>query len=402
MRPYSHKYRINRKRRHRAPPGRAVRHDLQVAGSTANRPDRRQRRLPEPGARDAEDAGEHRRDLGKTSEEIVGECLVLSALESTDLALENGLTRASHHLLQGFEAAGLIAVYRELAATRTSAPLGLTEAGMGTKGLVWSAARWASFSRRGLAHDRVSLTPAPAATAARRSGRPANSSSPSASVLRSLRTACPGCAGPPRRLPGAGRADPGLSESGCRSGGEARRRRDDDPRRHGVHRERAGESKAANIGISLPGTGEAPSCPSTSTARSSRPEGNARRAVGSLPGSRRDYVTTKYREGTPGRPDASAAPEAAGGGEALPVPVAALVLGRLEIFGTVSKAGSVIRFAKPLSRSRRARSARAVDRQPRPFFESFAWTTGSGRGRWSGRLPPASPPAVLVTTSYPA
>jgi len=52
-----------------------------------------------------------------------------------------------------------------------------------------------------------------------------------------------------------------------------RRSRNHDPRRHGLHRQRPGESKAANIGISLPGTGEAPRCPSTSTAKRRHLEG---------------------------------------------------------------------------------------------------------------------------------
>jgi (E)-4-hydroxy-3-methylbut-2-enyl-diphosphate synthase len=82
------------------------------------------------------------RDLGRTSEEIVAECMVLSALESTELALECGLTKdqiiISCKVSRPNE---LIGVYRDLAA-RTDQPLhlGLTEAGMGTKGLVWSSA----------------------------------------------------------------------------------------------------------------------------------------------------------------------------------------------------------------------------------------------------------------------
>jgi (E)-4-hydroxy-3-methylbut-2-enyl-diphosphate synthase len=40
-----------------------------------------------------------------------------------------------------------------------------------------------------------------------------------------------------------------------------RRRREHDARRHGLRRQRPGESKAASIGISLPGTGEEPHCP---------------------------------------------------------------------------------------------------------------------------------------------
>src|SRR5690349_7156394 len=81
------------------------------------------------------------RDLGRTSEEIINDCMVLSALQSTELAHASGLgpdriiisCKVSRPL-------DLIAVYRELS-RRTSQPLhlGLTEAGMGTKGIVWSA-----------------------------------------------------------------------------------------------------------------------------------------------------------------------------------------------------------------------------------------------------------------------
>ena len=47
------------------------------------------------------------RDLGLTSEEIINECMVMSALESTELAIESGLRdRSDHHLVQGVEAAG--------------------------------------------------------------------------------------------------------------------------------------------------------------------------------------------------------------------------------------------------------------------------------------------------------
>src|SRR5918992_4049928 len=80
-------------------------------------------------------------DLGKSSEEIINECMVLSALQSTDLALESGLRKDQIIIsCKSSRPRDLIAVYRELA-RRTDQPLhlGLTEAGMGTKGLVWSA-----------------------------------------------------------------------------------------------------------------------------------------------------------------------------------------------------------------------------------------------------------------------
>src|SRR6476620_10518496 len=81
------------------------------------------------------------RDLGRTSEEIINECMVLSAVESTDQEMDSGL-RKDQIIIPGKSSRprDLIAVYRELA-RRTDQPLhlGLTEAGMGTKGLVWSA-----------------------------------------------------------------------------------------------------------------------------------------------------------------------------------------------------------------------------------------------------------------------
>ena len=85
------------------------------------------------------------RDLGHTSEEIINECMVLSAVQSTELALESGLRRDQIIIsCKTSRPRDLIAVYRDLA-RRTDQPLhlGLTEAGMGTKGLVWSRPRWA-------------------------------------------------------------------------------------------------------------------------------------------------------------------------------------------------------------------------------------------------------------------
>src|ERR1700675_3488320 len=82
------------------------------------------------------------RDLGKSSEEIINECMVLSALESTALALETGLRKDQIIIsCKVSKPQNLIQVYRDLS-RKTEQPLhlGLTEAGMGTKGTVWSAA----------------------------------------------------------------------------------------------------------------------------------------------------------------------------------------------------------------------------------------------------------------------
>ena len=87
------------------------------------------------------------KDLGLSSEEIINECMVLSALQSTELALENGLRKDQIIIsCKVSRPQDLIEIYRDLA-RKTDQPLhlGLTEAGMGAKGYVWSAQpRWAS------------------------------------------------------------------------------------------------------------------------------------------------------------------------------------------------------------------------------------------------------------------
>src|SRR5881394_4032175 len=104
------------------------------------------------------------RDLGKTSEEIVNECMVISALESTELALEAGLRKDQIIIsCKVSRPRDLVAVYRDLA-TKTDQPLhlGLTEAGMGQKGLVWSATAMGVLLNEGIGDTiRVSLTPRP-------------------------------------------------------------------------------------------------------------------------------------------------------------------------------------------------------------------------------------------------
>src|SRR6266511_3637048 len=81
------------------------------------------------------------RNLGRTSEEILNECMVISAIQSTAVALETGLRKDQIIIsCKVSRPRDLVAIYRELA-RKTEQPLhlGLTEAGMGTKGLVWSA-----------------------------------------------------------------------------------------------------------------------------------------------------------------------------------------------------------------------------------------------------------------------
>jgi (E)-4-hydroxy-3-methylbut-2-enyl-diphosphate synthase len=207
------------------------------------------------------------RDLGKTSEQIINECMVLSALESTELALEAGLRRDQIIIsCKVSRPRDLIEVYRELA-RRTPQPLhlGLTEAGMGTKGLVWSATAIGVLLHEGIGDTiRVSLTPRPGGD--RREEVYAACEILQALGLRSFSpsvTACPGCGRTTsttfQEL--AERVQTYLREQmpiwkqqyegvealtvavmGCVVNGP-------------------GESKAANIGISLPGTGESPNCP---------------------------------------------------------------------------------------------------------------------------------------------
>ncbi len=207
------------------------------------------------------------RALGKTSDEIINQCLVLSALESTDLALEAGLRKDQIIIsCKVSRPPSLIAVYRDLSA-RTEQPLhlGLTEAGMGTKGLVWSASAMAVLLEEGIGDTvRISLTPRPGGD--RREEVYAACELLQALGLRSFApsiTACPGC----------GRTtSTTFQELAERVQGYVREKMPRWKARYeGVENMTVavmgcivngpGESRAANIGISLPGTGETPHCP---------------------------------------------------------------------------------------------------------------------------------------------
>jgi (E)-4-hydroxy-3-methylbut-2-enyl-diphosphate synthase len=207
------------------------------------------------------------RDLGKSSEEIVNDCMVLSALQSTDLALQSGL-RADQIIIscKVSRPLDLIAVYRDLA-RKTEQPLhlGLTEAGMGTKGLVWSASAMGVLLNEGIGDTiRVSLTPRPGGD--RREEVYAACELLQSLGIRSFApsvTACPGC----------GRTtSTTFQELAERIQGYVRERMPEWKAQYegvetltlavmGCVVNGPGESKAANIGISLPGTGEAPHCP---------------------------------------------------------------------------------------------------------------------------------------------
>jgi (E)-4-hydroxy-3-methylbut-2-enyl-diphosphate synthase len=207
------------------------------------------------------------RDRGLRSEEIINECMVLSALQSTDLALESGLRRDQIIIsCKTSRPRDLIAVYRDLA-RKTDQPLhlGLTEAGMGIKGLVWSASAMGVLLNEGIGDTiRVSITPRPGGD--RREEVYAACELLQALGLRSFSpsvTACPGC----------GRTTSStFQELAERTQAYIRERM---PEWKGTYEgvetmtlavmgcvvNGPGESKAASIGISLPGTGEAPNCP---------------------------------------------------------------------------------------------------------------------------------------------
>ena len=207
------------------------------------------------------------KDLGLTSEEIINECMIISALESTELALNSGLSEEQIIIsCKVSRPRDLISIYRALA-TQTSQPLhlGLTEAGMGLKGLVWSAAAMGTLLSEGIGDTiRVSLTPSP-------NGDRREEVYAACELLQSLSlrafapsvTACPGCGRttsstfqelaeriqvyirsmmPTWKIQYIGVEEMTVAVMGCVVNGP-------------------GESKAANIGISLPGTGEEPSCP---------------------------------------------------------------------------------------------------------------------------------------------
>src|SRR5678810_978584 len=137
------------------------------------------------------------RSLGRDSEEILNECMVVSAIESTALAIETGLRKDQIIIsCKVSRPRDLIAIYRDLA-RKTDQPLhlGLTEAGMGMKGLVWSASAIGVLLNEGIGDTiRVSLTPRPGGD--RREEVYAACALLQSLGLRSFSpsvTACPGC-----------------------------------------------------------------------------------------------------------------------------------------------------------------------------------------------------------------
>src|ERR671914_212866 len=137
------------------------------------------------------------RQLGRTSEEVLNECMVISAVESTALAIETGLRKDQIIIsCKVSRPRDLIAIYRDLA-RKTDQPLhlGLTEAGMGMKGLIWSSSAMGVLLQEGIGDTiRISLTPRPGGD--RREEVYAACELLQALGLRSFApsvTACPGC-----------------------------------------------------------------------------------------------------------------------------------------------------------------------------------------------------------------
>ena len=198
---------------------------------------------------------------------VLREALIVSALDSAARAQELGLP--AERIILSCKVSGvqeLIAVYRDLAARSDYAlHLGLTEAGIGSKGIVASAAALAVLLQEGIGDTiRISLTP-----------EPGQSRTQEVIVAQELLqttglraftpmvTACPGCGRttseffqelakvvqehvrgrmPEWKVTHPGAENMTLAVMGCVVNGP-------------------GESRHANIGISLPGTGEAPAAP---------------------------------------------------------------------------------------------------------------------------------------------
>ncbi len=203
----------------------------------------------------------------KDAVQIMREAMVTSALESAEKAVEIGLP--ADHIVLSCKVSGvqdLIAIYRELSArSRFALHLGLTEAGMGSKGIVASTAAMGVLLQEGIGDTiRVSLTPEPGG---KRTGEVIVAQEMLQTMgLRAFTpmvAACPGCGRttstffqelastiqeyvraqmPQWRTEYDGVENMTLAVMGCVVNGP-------------------GESKHANIGISLPGTGEVPAAP---------------------------------------------------------------------------------------------------------------------------------------------
>jgi (E)-4-hydroxy-3-methylbut-2-enyl-diphosphate synthase len=202
-----------------------------------------------------------------TADEVTREAIVQSALLSAELAEEIGLPRSRIILsAKVSRVQDLVAVYTELAGRSDHAlHLGLTEAGMGSKGIVASSASLGILLQQGIGDTiRISLTPEPG-------GDRTREVQVAQELLQTMGfrqftpvvAACPGCgrttstvflelaekiqADLKANMPVWREKYPGVEQlkvavMGCIVNGP-------------------GESKHADIGISLPGTGETPAAP---------------------------------------------------------------------------------------------------------------------------------------------
>jgi (E)-4-hydroxy-3-methylbut-2-enyl-diphosphate synthase len=208
-----------------------------------------------------------KRSAPRDAQSVMHEIMVASALESAAQAEALGLPR--NRIILSAKMSGvqdLIAVYRELSRRCDYAlHLGLTEAGMGTKGIVASTAALAVLLQEGIGDTiRISLTPEPGGdrTQEVRVGQEILQSMGLRAFMPTV-IACPGCGRTTstyfqqlaqdiqsylrEQMPLWQAQFPGVEEMdvaimGCVVNGP-------------------GESKHANIGISLPGTGEQPAAP---------------------------------------------------------------------------------------------------------------------------------------------
>ena len=234
-----------------------------------------------------------------SADEVMQEALIISALQSAEQAEDIGLSR--DNIILSCKVSGvqkLILVYRDIAQRCDYAlHLGLTEAGMGSKGIVASTASIGVLLQEGIGDTiRISLTPEPG-------GNRCNEVIVAQEILQTmglrsftpLVTACPGCGRttstvfqeladniqayvrskmPIWREKYNGVEEMNLAVMGCIVNGP-------------------GESKHADIGISLPGTGETPSAPvfidgkKTITLRGDNIAEDFRKIVD-------DYVENKY------------------------------------------------------------------------------------------------------------
>jgi len=237
----------------------------------------------------------------KTAEEITREALIRSAISSAELAESLGMRRDQIILsCKVSEVQSLIAVYRGLATRGDYAlHLGLTEAGMGSKGIVASTAALSVLLQEGIGDTiRISLTPEPG-------GDRTREVIVAQEILQTmglrafvpLVTACPGCGRTTStvfqelaesiqayiriQMPIWAKSYEGVEDMkvavmGCIVNGP-------------------GESKHADIGISLPGTGEQPTAPvfidgeKKMTLRGENIAGEFQQIVD-------DYVSSRYTE----------------------------------------------------------------------------------------------------------